>query len=157
MSGVSYAARGGWWVVAQVPLLVAALVLPIWTPGSDGALGALLQAAGPLIAAAGLLFALAGLAALGRGLTPFPRPRERGRLVTRGVYRVVRHPVYTGLVVAALGWAVAYLSVPSVVYAVLLGVFFDRKARREEQWLRERFPEYADYARRVRRFIPGIY
>ena len=36
-------------------------------------------------------------------------------------------------------------------------VFFDRKARREERWLRSRFPKYAAYERRVRRFIPGIY
>jgi protein-S-isoprenylcysteine O-methyltransferase Ste14 len=155
MSG--FAARGGWWVVAQVPLLAGALVLPIWTPGADGAAGALLQAIGPPLAALGLLLAFVGLATLGRSVTPFPRPRARGHLVTRGVYRFVRHPVYTGLVVAALGWALAYLSVAGVVYAAALGVFFDRKARREERWLRERFPEYAEYERRVRRLIPGIY
>jgi protein-S-isoprenylcysteine O-methyltransferase Ste14 len=156
-SGVSFSERGGWWVVAQALLLVVALVLPIWTAGTDGPFGEVLRAGGLPLVALGLLVALAGLATLGRALTPFPRPRERGELVVRGVYRFVRHPVYVGLVVAAFGWALAHLSAAGVVYCALLGVFFDRKARREERWLRERYPEYADYARRVRRFIPGIY
>jgi protein-S-isoprenylcysteine O-methyltransferase Ste14 len=157
VSGISFAERGGWWVVAQVPLLAVALVLPIWTAGDTGGVGELLRAVGPPLAAFGLLFVFVALATLGRAVTPFPRPRPQARLVTRGIYRFVRHPVYTGLVVAALGWAIAYLSVAGVGYAVLLGVFFDRKVRREEQWLRERYPEYPDYARRVRRFIPGVY
>jgi protein-S-isoprenylcysteine O-methyltransferase Ste14 len=69
----------------------------------------------------------------------------------------VRHPIYTGIVLGALGWALAWLSVAGAAYAALLAVFFDRKARREERWLRSRFPDYAAYAHRVRRFIPGIY
>jgi protein-S-isoprenylcysteine O-methyltransferase Ste14 len=104
-----------------------------------------------------MLVVFAGLAALGRSLTPFPYPRERARMVARGVFRCVRHPIYAGILLASLGWALAWLSLAGVACSALLAVFFDRKARREEQWLRERFPEYAAYERRVRRFLPGVY
>ncbi len=154
---LSFSERGGWWVVAQAPLLVLAIVLPPWTARGDGGFGHPLQWLGLALAAGGVLLVLAGLVALGRALTPFPHPREGARLVTRGLYGLVRHPVYAGLLVGALGWALAWLSVWGLAYSALLGVFFDRKARREERWLRSRFPEYATYARRVRRLIPGIY
>jgi protein-S-isoprenylcysteine O-methyltransferase Ste14 len=156
-SGGSFSKRGGWWVVAQVPLLALAIVLPPWTTRADGGLGHPLQWLGLALAAGGMAVAFAGLVALGRALTPFPHPREGAQLVRRGVYRLARHPVYTGLLVGALGWALAWLSIVGVAYSALLAAFFDRKARREERWLRSRFPEYAAYERRVRRFIPGLY
>ena len=46
---------------------------------------------------------------------------------------------------------------PALLVAAMLIPFFHAKARREERWLREKFPEYAEYERRVRRFIPWIY
>jgi len=46
---------------------------------------------------------------------------------------------------------------PALVASLALAIFFDAKARREERWLRRRFPEYTRYEQRVRRFIPGIY
>lgn len=156
-SGGSFSERGGWWVVAQVPLLALAVVLPPWTARADGGFGHPLQWLGLVLAASGILLVLAGLVALGHALTPFPHPRAGAQLVTRGVYRLVRHPVYTGLLVGAFGWALAWLSGAGVAYSALLAVFFDRKARREERWLRSRFPGYADYEGRVRRFIPGMY
>jgi protein-S-isoprenylcysteine O-methyltransferase Ste14 len=156
-SGVSFSGRGGWWVVAQVPLLVLAAVLPPWTARAGGGFDHPLQWLGLALAAGGLLLAVGGLVGLGRALTPFPHPRAGAQLATHGIYRFVRHPVYAGLLVGALGWALAWLSVAGVVYWALVAVFFDRKARREERWLRGRFPEYAAYERRVRRFVPGIY
>jgi protein-S-isoprenylcysteine O-methyltransferase Ste14 len=155
--GVSFSERGGWWVAAQVPLLALAIVLPPWTARSDGGFGHPLQWLGIPLLVGGMLLAFAGLFALGRALTPFPYPREGSPLVARGPFRAVRHPIYTGIVLGALGWALAWLSVAGAAYAALLAVFFDRKARREERWLRSRFPDYAAYAHRVRRFIPGIY
>ncbi len=156
-SSPSFSERGGWWVVAQVPLLALAVVLPPWTARADGGFGHPLQWLGLALAAGGIILVLAGLVALGRSLTPFPHPREGAQLVTRGVFRLVRHPIYTGLLVGAFGWALAWLSVAGVACSALLSGFFDRKARREERWLRSRFPGYAAYEQQVRRFIPGIY
>ena len=74
-----------------------------------------------------------------------------------GIYSVMRHPLYTSVMLASLGWALLWQSGPALVAALLLAPFFDAKARREERWLAERFPDYGDYQRRVARFLPWIY
>ena len=101
--------------------------------------------------------ALAGAMALGRNLTPFPKPSVSAQLVRHGIYAVIRHPLYTSVITVAFGWALVWQSWPALLVAVMLIPFFHAKARHEERWLREKFPDYADYERRVRRFIPWIY
>ena len=90
------------------------------------------------------MFGTGGVLALGRNLTPFPKPIEGGTLVTSGVYGIVRHPIYTGLILGTLGWGVFRSSLLGIALAVLLFVFFDLKSRREERWLAEAYPGYAD-------------
>ena len=94
---------------------------------------------------------------LGRSLTPFPRPVPNGQLVTTGAYRFVRHPIYCGVVIGALGLALATENWSRLVLTAVLFVFFDLKAHREEDWLLEKYPEYAKYKLRVRKLIPWIY
>ena len=55
---------------------------------------------------------------------------------------------------ASLGWALIWQSWQAFIASQVLIPFFHAKARREERWLREQFPDYADYERRVPRFIP---
>ena len=69
----------------------------------------------------------------------------------------MRHPLYLSVIVLGFAWALLWRSWPALALAVAQVPFFDAKARSEEHWLRERFPGYADYARRAKRFIPGIY
>ncbi|MFM7101414.1 MAG: methyltransferase family protein [Verrucomicrobiota bacterium] len=103
------------------------------------------------------VFGLGGVARLGRNRTLFPRPRPGSRLVTTGVYRWVRHPLYLSVLAGSAAWVVHW-NTPGGWGLWLAGaVFLDAKARREERWLREQFPGYAAYARRVRRLIPGVY
>jgi protein-S-isoprenylcysteine O-methyltransferase Ste14 len=94
---------------------------------------------------------------LGRNLSPFPKPIEGGSLVTNGVYGMVRHPIYTGLILGTLGWGLLMSSALGLLLAVVLFLFFDRKSRREEAWLMEAYPGYAEYRARVKKLIPGIY
>jgi len=108
-----------------------------------------------------LLFAagcgLAGAISLGRNLTPFPGPSQSGRLVRTGIYQFVRHPLYVAVFCASVGWALFCASWPALLAALVLAPVLDAKARREERWLQQRFPEYASYEQRVRRFIPWVY
>ncbi|MDQ3025290.1 MAG: isoprenylcysteine carboxylmethyltransferase family protein [Pseudomonadota bacterium] len=152
-----FAARGGWWVVAQVPVLLGALLAPLaWGAASFDPRNAV-QLAGAALTALGILLAIAGIARLGRSLTPFPRPLAQAPLLQSGAYRFVRHPIYAGLIAASLGWSLSWLSLPGMVFCAVVLLFFDRKSAFEEQFLRVRHPEYHGYMRRVRKLIPWVY
>ena len=84
-------------------------------------------------------------------------PRHDSQLVQSGIYSRVRHPLYTSVILCSLGWALIWQSWPALVAAVALIPFFAAKTRREEHWLREKFPGYADYEKQVKRFVPWIY
>lgn len=152
--------RGEGWVVIQAVLLAAVGLAGIALPADWGNPGAMLAwiAGVSLCAGGGALFG-GGLLELRRGeaFTPMPRPLDRARLVDSGVYRLVRHPVYGGLVLAAVGWALIRQSTLTLVVAVVLFLFFDLKRRREEGWLVVRFPGYGAYRARTGRMIPWLY
>ena len=99
----------------------------------------------------------AGILGLRRQLTAYPMPVPGGRLIDDGVFGLVRHPMYGGAVIAAVGWGLVTASPTTLASALALLVFFDLKSRREEAWLGERFGGYAAYRRRTRRLIPWLY
>ncbi|MGN6642001.1 MAG: methyltransferase family protein, partial [Verrucomicrobiota bacterium] len=112
---------------------------------------------GAILLLLGAACGIAGIMALGSSLTPFPKPSVRTQLVQRGIYARVRHPLYLAVICAALGWSLVWQSWPALAASLVLAFYLDAKARREERWLQEQFPEYARYRERVRRFIPGVY
>ncbi len=146
--------RGEGWFALQMVLFAVILLAPRW-PAVTFPLW--LRIAGLAILAAGGVFGTGGMLALGRNLTPFPKPLPGGTLVTAGVYGVVRHPIYTGLILGTLGWGVFRSSLLGLALAVVLFVFFDLKSRREERWLIEAYPEYAAYRKRVKKLAPWVY
>jgi protein-S-isoprenylcysteine O-methyltransferase Ste14 len=149
--------RGEGWVVIQVVLFgVLALSGPAGPAWSDPWL-AFGRVVGVLLVGLGIVVAGLGFVGLRENLTAVPRPVEGGRLVDTGVYGLVRHPIYTGIIVAAIGWGLWTASPPALVVALGLGVFFDLKSRREEAWLLAAYPGYADYRRRVRKLVPLVY
>jgi protein-S-isoprenylcysteine O-methyltransferase Ste14 len=104
---------------------------------------------------AGALVVLAGLIALGTHLTPMPRPKPTTELVTGGIYRWIRHPLYTGIILVCAGWAIYTASISRLVITMGLWVLFNYKCRLEEQYLLERFEAYKEYMSRTGRFLPG--
>lgn len=154
----NFAARGGWWVVAQFPLLLLAYLIPGWTGQViTGSLAPLHAYAGQALLALGALITFAGVVSLGRWLTPFPRPLPKSQLRTGGAYALVRHPLYCGILFMAFGWSLYSNSLAGLAFDAMLFVFFDRKAAREEIWLTEKFSEYGAYRHRVKKLVPWIY
>jgi protein-S-isoprenylcysteine O-methyltransferase Ste14 len=94
--------------------------------------------------------------ALGSSLTPFPRPRARGELITEGPYRHARHPIYGGGILFFLGWAL--FSRPLALLGVAaLALLWLGKSRLEERLLAARYPGYERYRQETpRRFVPFI-
>jgi len=120
-------------------------------------LGWALLVAGAAILLGGAWIAFRGIRDLGRNLTALPAPTRDASLVDTGVYRRVRHPIYAGVIVLGLGWAVFVSSLMSLLVAVLLAGWLDLKSRREEVWLVAHHAGYAAYRRRTARFVPGLY
>lgn len=149
--------RGEGWVAVQLVLLGFSFAAGFVGPVLSGGWRSAGLAAGVLVMAAGGLLVLVGSLGLRENLTPFPRPRSGGRLVATGAYAIVRHPIYTGVVASAVGWALATASPAALVVAGLLLGFFDLKSRREEAWLLAAYPGYAAYRRRVRKLVPFLY
>jgi protein-S-isoprenylcysteine O-methyltransferase Ste14 len=135
----------------QFGAIAALVVFPAgtwWDRGvTSGTVAAILLAAGLV------LVALSGQR-LGRSLTPSPIPREDATLVTTGVYSRVRHPIYTGLLVAAAGGVVWGASLAHLVAWLFLFAVLSAKVAGEESLLREKFEDYGSYVSRTGRFFP---
>src|SRR5437867_3825365 len=149
--------RGEGWVVLQLLLgtgVVAAGFVGVYWPRGVESFFALL---GLLMAVGGLILLLLGILSLGRSFTPLPRPQARAKLRQHGIFRLVRHPIYGGLILVALGWSLTEAPL-ALIPTALLAALFELKARREEAWLTERYPEYAAYRTRTpRRFVPWLF
>jgi protein-S-isoprenylcysteine O-methyltransferase Ste14 len=152
--------RGEWYVGMQTVLFGLVIFGPTGSsalPPWPGPLAAATGSLGLALVAVGGLMAVAAALKLGPNLTPLPHPKDDCALVDSGLYGLVRHPIYCGLILAAFGWALYVQGWLTLAWALVLLVFFDIKSRREEAWLLARFPAYADYRRRVRKLIPFIY
>jgi protein-S-isoprenylcysteine O-methyltransferase Ste14 len=86
-----------------------------------------------------------------------PEPKGSGMLVTRGPYRYMRNPMYSALLLFAAAEVVAYRDIWKIACWIALALVLLGKVLLEERFLRACFPDYAEYARRVRRFIPGVF
>lgn len=152
--------RGEWFVVVQFLLfaLVAFGPKEAWGIERWGGFGRTLALSFsvPLILV-GITLALTGVLNLGKNLTAVPHPKDDSVLVQHGAYRWVRHPIYSGIILSALGWACWQHSFLTLFYAVTLFLFFDIKSRQEERWLAKRYQNYGDYQRRVKKLLPFLY
>jgi protein-S-isoprenylcysteine O-methyltransferase Ste14 len=102
----------------------------------------------------GLVGILASASSLRTSLTIIPIPKKHGKLSTQGLYGFVRHPMYTSVLLFALGIAVGSGSgLKYLLFAALFFLFYF-KSEFEEKHLHVKFPEYAEYASKTPRFIP---
>ncbi len=138
-------------MAGQFALLALVVLLP---PRQDWPVPEVARWLGLGVQALGLVIMVAAATSLGRGLTALPVPNERAELRTGGLYRMARHPIYSGLMLFAVADAGRSGSVMRGGAGVALCALLTVKARWEETRLAERFPEYPQYAARTPRFFP---
>ncbi|MEG4282936.1 isoprenylcysteine carboxylmethyltransferase family protein [Microcoleus sp. A006_D1] len=153
--------RGEYLVLLQGALLAGFAILPVYQiPGfkiQSTQLIYLTWFLASMLGLGALILIIKGLIDLGKNLTPLPYPIENGELIQPGIYSIVRHPLYSGLILAALGWTIFQMSLSHLIASAILLIFFDIKSNREETWLTEKYPDYSEYSQRVKKIIPGIY
>ena len=141
-------------VAVQFALLAAIFFAPNGTPSAmtpEWVLGL-----GSFIVWPGLGIVVMSIFKLGQSLTASPIPRENAELKTDGLYKWMRHPIYTGLMLTTLGISLEAGSVSKMFFVVALMFLFDYKAKFEETFLLKRFPEYRSYMSTTGRFVPRL-
>ncbi len=94
-----------------------------------------------------LLFAIKDL---GRNLSPFPRPIKDCNLVTKGIYRFTRHPMYYSLIFISFGVFITKLSIYYLFLSISLILIIKFKINLEEQYLKNKFKNYLFYKNKVK-------
>jgi protein-S-isoprenylcysteine O-methyltransferase Ste14 len=116
-----------------------------------------LDGLGLVLLALGLSFAIWARLNIGRNWGTPMTQKEEPELVTGGPYHLVRHPIYSGILVAGIGTAVA-LSWFWLIAVVLAGFYFGYSATVEERYLTERFPDaYPAYKRSTKMLVPFLF
>jgi protein-S-isoprenylcysteine O-methyltransferase Ste14 len=147
----------------RAPLILAGLLLgaPRWAPRVLTRrflpVGWFFPVLGIVLLAAGLGFTVWARRHLGRNWSASVVVKEGHALVRTGPYRYVRHPIYSGLLLAFLGMAVTIGEWRGLVALLLAWVSLAVKSRAEERRMRETFPEYAEYARGTGAIVPFVY
>jgi len=153
--------RGNRWVLAAfgvIGLLLAYLPaytdrMEVWTLDGDA-----IRWLGVALFAAGGALRIWPVFVLGRRFSGLVAIQPGHTLVTHGVYSVIRHPSYLGLLVGSLGWALAFRSGVGVLLTALTIPPLVARIRAEERLLHTQFgDEYDAYRSRTSRLLPGIY
>jgi len=105
---------------------------------------------GILIIIIAFIIMLASIKDLGRNLSPFPRPTNNSNLVTKGIYRFTRRPMYYSLIFISFGVFITKLSIYYLFLSISLGLIIKFKIALEEQYLNNKFKNYFFYKNEVK-------
>ena len=105
---------------------------------------------GFLIIIIAFIILLVAIKDLGRNLSPFPRPINNSKLVTKGIYRFTRHPMYYSLIFISFGVFIIKLSIYYLFLSISLSLIIKLKIALEEQYLKNKFKNYLFYKNKVK-------
>ena len=105
---------------------------------------------GILIIIIAFIIILISIKDLGRNLSPFPKPINNGNLVTKGIYRFARHPMYYSLIFISFGVFITKLSIYYLFLSISLILIIKFKIALEEQYLKNKFKNYLFYKNKVK-------
>ena len=105
---------------------------------------------GFLIIIIAFIILLIAIKDLGRNLSPFPRPINKSNLVTTGIYRFTRHPMYYSLIFISIGIFITKLSIYYLFLSISLALIIKFKITLEEQYLNNKFKNYLLYKNEVK-------
>jgi len=105
---------------------------------------------GILIIIIAFIIMLLSIKDLGRNLSPFPRPINNSNLVTTGIYRFTRHPMYYSLIFISIGFFIIKLSIYYLLLTISLALIIKFKIALEEKYLMNKFKNYLLYKNEVK-------
>lgn len=152
VDGKEFGKRGEGYFIAQA-ILNFLVVFP------PSGLADIVNTLGWVLLFLGLGTIVAGSISLGDNLTPLPKPRDgKHTLITDGMYSYMRHPMYGGVLIGSLGFAVGTDDATRLFLVLLLFFVMDRKADHEEKFLLEKYgSEYVAYQGKVKKLLPWLY
>jgi len=153
--------RSNRWVIAALGILgLLSAWLPAYTDARDVWTidGETVRWIGVILFAVGGVLRLWPVFVLGRRFSGLVAIQPGHALVTDGIYRVIRHPSYLGLLAGSFGWALAFRSVVGLALAALMIIPLIGRIRSEEELLHTQFgADYEAYRARTSRLVPGVY
>ena len=105
----------------------------------------------------GFIIAIMAIFNLDKSLTAFPTPKDNAKLITTGLYRFARHPIYSGILLTVFGYALYSQSLSRLFISFALLILFYIKTNYEEAKLSKRYPDYKIYKSKVGRFMPRVW
>lgn len=104
----------------------------------------------------GLIITVIAASTLGKSLSPYPTPSAQNQLITSGIFAMIRHPIYTGILFFLLGFSLITGGVSRMILFVAAAILFSRKAAYEEEQLILKYPNYSNYKRKTGKFLPNL-
>ena len=144
------------YALTQTALLVLFAGIVFFTPRDYLFVSTAIRAAGNVLCTLGVLVIVFAVISLGRVIQISPEPKAGGELIQGGVYKYLRHPIYTGMVFCVLG---LFLRTPTIwigIATLIVIVFLFFKARFEEKLLIGAYSDYANYRERSWGLFPGL-
>jgi protein-S-isoprenylcysteine O-methyltransferase Ste14 len=147
--------KGNLLVLGQF-VLIAFLILTPSSGLNTGVFSYFLSAVSIFSLLAGFVILGLSALALGKSLTAHPIPGKNAQLVTDGLYRFVKHPIYSGLILVGFGLTIAGGFFPHALFFLALVLLLNYKASFEEALLTRTYAGYADYSKKTGRFVPRL-